>query len=120
MEISTLLIQICHLKPQLEMLALNYTSDLKEGDELVQQTLIAALYKASEFPESGQSINRWLYGLMKDIAQEHHSVPMEVIHNLIDSNKAEDIEAILDCRESLEKRIRLYEEDLDNHPLQEV
>ena len=120
MEISTLLIQICHLKPELEMLALKYTSDLEEGDELVQQTLIAALYKASDFPTSGQSINRWLFGLMKEIAEKHHSVPMEVIHNLMNTNHKEDMEAILDCKESLEKRLRIYEEDLEQYPLEEV
>jgi hypothetical protein len=115
MEISTLLIQICQLKPELEILALKYTSDLEEGDELVQQTLITALYKASEFPESGLSIKKWLFSLMKSISGEDYKVPMKVVHNYFDDKNATNFQSPLDCRESLERRLRSYEDDLNTH-----
>ena len=113
MDISTLMIQICHLKPELEMLSLKYTSDLEEGDDLVQQTLIAALYKAAEFPESAQSLKKWMFGLMKSISEEQTPPILKVVHSKIDGVQQNALHAILDCNESLEKRLLIYEQDLD-------
>ena len=115
MDISTLMIQICHLKPELEMLSLKYTSDLEEGDDLVQQTLIAALYKAAEFPESGLSLKKWIFNLMKTISEEQTLPTLKVVHSKIETEHQGALNAILDCNESLERRLLIYEQDLDAH-----
>ncbi|MBC7565803.1 MAG: hypothetical protein H7223_02440 [Pedobacter sp.] len=115
MEISTLMVQICHLKPELEILALRYTADLEEGDELVQQTLIAALCKAAEFPEGSQSLKQWLFGMMNKIAEDKDRVPMKVAdHYFNDSNMA-NTDVGPGCKEALERKLRLYEDDLNVH-----
>jgi hypothetical protein len=115
MDISTLMIQICELKPELEMLSLKYTSDLEEGDDLVQQTLIAALYKAAEFPESGQSLKKWIFSLMKTISEEQTPPILKVVHSKIEADQHGALNSVLDCNESLERRLLIYEQDLEDH-----
>ncbi|MFP5080875.1 hypothetical protein [Pedobacter sp. JCM 36344] len=115
MEISTLMVQICHLKPELEILALRYTADLEEGDELVQQTLIAALYKAVEFPEGSQSLKQWLSGMMNKIAEDKDRVHIKVLHNYFDDSNLANTDVVQGCKKALERRLRLYEDDLNIH-----
>ena len=115
MEISTLFVQICQLKPELEMLALRYTSDMEDGDELVQKTLISGLYNAAEFPQSGLSLKKWLFQLMKETSLENNCIPMKIVYNAFDEQSVDFQQSHLECRKDLEHMLTLFEHDLTAH-----
>ena len=115
MEISTLFVQICQLKPELEMLALRYTSDMEDGDELVQKTLISGLYKAAEFPQSGLSLKKWLFQLMKETSLENNCIPMKIVYNAFDEQSVDFQQSHLEGRMDLEHMLTLFEHDLNVH-----
>lgn len=115
MEISTLFVQICQLKPELEILALRYTSDLEDGDELVQKTLIAGLYNAEEFPGSGLSLKKWLFELMRNTSLANNHVPMKIVHNAFDEKSVEFKHKLMDGKLNLDRMLSRFEEDLEVH-----
>jgi len=115
MEISTLFVQICQLKPELEMLALRYTSDIEDGDELVQKTLISGLYNAAEFPQSGLSLKKWLFQLMKETSLENNCIPMKIVYNAFDEQSVDFQQSHLEGRMDLEHMLTLFEHDLYAH-----
>ena len=97
------------------MVALHYTTDLEEGDELVQQTLISGLYKAAEFPQSGLSLKRWLSELMKETFLEKNPIPMKIVHNVFDGNSEDFQQGSLGGKIDLERMLSSFEADLDVH-----
>ena len=57
--------QICEHKSMLESYALNFTKDIEDANDLVQDTMIKAIRYATMYKE-GTNIKAWLYTIMKN------------------------------------------------------
>lgn len=58
-------LQICDHKPMLESYAYNFTKDVEDANDLVQDTLIKAIRYAEMYKE-GTNLKAWLYTIMRN------------------------------------------------------
>jgi DNA-directed RNA polymerase specialized sigma24 family protein len=115
MEISTLMTEICLLKPTLELYASGFPIDEEQSDQLVQDTLIAALMKANTLQDQ-QTLKHWLLGLMREEYDKSYRqlVPMAVIHNALD-RQAPSREVSFESFQRLSAQLDSFDLDLESH-----
>ncbi|RZK77320.1 MAG: hypothetical protein EOO92_13105 [Pedobacter sp.] len=119
MEISTLMTEICLLKPTLEMFVLRYPINEEQADQLVQDTLISALLKADTYNET-MTLKHWLLSLMKDKYNEVYDQKLNVKDSPEEDRVVNMKVVYVNTVTTVSDRLDVFEHDLILHEQEQL